>query len=213
MKKAFIFLAASCSVTVAVACSDSSTPSNDAGNDGSSSSSSSGSSSGARSDSGSGSGGGSGSSSGSMSDAGPQCASKAQCTGTQVCCAVFGGGMGSSVCQAAPCTSPITGFPPIQLCATSAECATGACLPAPAYIATFLPMGVTIMFCQAVPDAGGADGSSGGDASGMGDAADAGDAATQDSSSGMDSAGDAPVDTGGDRGGDSGPQDAAGDGG
>jgi hypothetical protein len=209
MQKAFICLAASCSVMVAVACGDSGTPSNDAGNDGSS-----GSSSGARSDSGSGSGGGSGSSSGSTRDAGPQCASKAQCTGSQVCCAVFAGGMGSSVCQAAPCTSPVTGFPPIQLCATSAECATGACLPAPAFIAMYLPGGVSITFCQAVPDAGGADSSGGGgDASGMGDAGDGGDAATQDSSSGMDSASDAAADTGGDRVGDSGPQDAAGDGG
>jgi hypothetical protein len=123
MKHIMIFWGVSCLTGVGVAaCGGDNNPAStaDAGGDGSGGAGS-GATSGASSGSGS-SGTASGTSSGAAADAGPMimCMNKSACTGSQICCVSFNGGI-SVGCQAGPCMNiPTVGS--IQPCATDAEC-------------------------------------------------------------------------------------------
>jgi hypothetical protein len=119
MKNIMIFLGISCltGVTVAACSGDNSTtPATDGGGE-----ASSGASTGASSGSGTSSGTSTGASTGAA-DAGPMvmCQNKSVCTGSQICCVAYNGGI-SVACQAPPCMNiPTVGM--LQLCATDAEC-------------------------------------------------------------------------------------------
>jgi len=172
MKKIMLFLAASCGVALAVACSSGDDNSNGNGDSGGGSGTSSGSASGS---SGSTSGTTSGTSSGSAEAGGATCTSKAQCTGPQVCC---GGTSFTASCQAPPC--PSTPLGPVQLCSSSAECVNPGdqCLPL-SIPGVMLPVQVnrcTPSDGGAAGDGGHGDGATSGDGGGAGDAAGGGDA-------------------------------------